>query len=178
MQVAAALSMGMDPASAIAAAAAAAAGGFPSSDATITSTSSTTAYTWTWSSNRHTSATSSPPPAAAAVPSIGMHLPAQQYPQYDNNIPPQSSEESESIDTSSTRAGLGTGDSEPSYTSTPVKRGSKGADGRSRHGQHPDESFQYGYLGEQQNDDENLINSMNKMKLNSDNGSKAYDSQT
>lgn len=178
MQVAAALSMGMDPASAIAAAAAAAAGGFPPPVMPQSHPHQVPPHILGPGPQIGIPPPHPPPPpAAAAVPSMGMHIPAQQYPQYDNNIPPQSSEESESIDTSSTRAGLGTGDSEPSYTSTPVKRGSKGADGRSRHGQHPDESFQYGYLDEQQNDDENLINSMNKMKLNSDNGSKAYDSQ-
>lgn len=194
MQVAAALSMGMDPASAIAAAAAAAAGGYPPpppppSGGVIPQ------------SHPHHQVPPPPPPphilgpqvnipppsqggsanasSSGAIPSMGMQFPAQQYAQYANYLPPQSSEEGESIDTSSTRAGVGTCESEPSYTSTPIKgdnnkdaadaagrRGGGGGGG----GHGADSAYLYGYRGEQLKEDEGLINSMNKMNLGKDNG--------
>ncbi|KAI5961479.1 NGR1 [Candida theae] len=188
MQVAAALSMGMDPASAIAAAAAATAGGFPPPPPPPPPPHPSVM------SQQHPHQVpphilgpggpqiSIPPPPQAGVAGAGvgvgvgasavqsMGFPPHQYQQYDNHAPPQSSEEGESIDTSSTRAGVGTGESEPSYTSTPVKEGNnKDIDAGSRRGQATDKSFQLG-----QKDEENLIDSMKKMDLGNESGSKGF----
>lgn len=172
MQVAAALSMGMDPASAIAAAAAAAAGGFPPPVMPQSHPHQVPPHMLGPGPGPGPGPQINMPPIPPP-PSMGIHVAGHQYaPSYDSNIPPQSSEEGESIETSSTRAGVGTGESEPSYTSTPVKGSGKEDEVASRRGPPGDKSFLYGYHGEQQqNEDEHLINSMNKINLNTDDGS-------